>query len=74
MKGKPANLKLPATAILKRDEKLQQAPKLLIVQAEVGPDGQVIYCVIGAGTIGPLPAGDLGNIQSIDEKKEQKVR
>ena len=43
-KGKPAELKLPAVAMLKADERKERPARLLIVQAEIGPDGTALHC------------------------------
>ena len=45
-KGRPAKMTLPAVAHLRRDEK-KRLPPVLIVQAEVGPDGETICGVLG---------------------------
>jgi hypothetical protein len=46
-KGKLTNQKLPAVAVLKPDKKGAPLARLLIVQAEAGPDGETIYGGIG---------------------------
>ncbi len=57
--GKLARLKLPASAVFKRNEKDWNPPWVLIVQAEVGPDNQVTYGVIGRNGIQVVPGTEL---------------
>jgi hypothetical protein len=72
-KGKPAELGLPAVAVLKRDEKKERPARALIVQAEVGPDGQVTYGVITKEGIRPIAGSELTDVKSFaDLEKEEK--
>ncbi len=72
-KGKPADLKLPAVATLKKDEKAEQSAKVLIVQAEVGADSRTTYGIISKEAIRALPASELTGIKTFaDLKKEAK--
>jgi hypothetical protein len=66
--GRPVKLALPAVAVLKRDEQNPQPPKVLIVQAEAGRTGEVMYGIIGAGTIGPVPASEVVKVTPVTEK------
>jgi hypothetical protein len=50
-KGQLADLKLPAAGTLKSGDKKEGEKRVLIVQAEVGPDGEVLYGIIGKGQI-----------------------
>jgi hypothetical protein len=50
-KGKLADLKLPAVGTLKDSDKKESEKRVLIVQAEVGPDGEVVCGVIGKNEI-----------------------
>jgi hypothetical protein len=49
----------------KSDPEHKEMP-VLIVQAEVGLDGRVVYGVIGRSEVGAMPAEDLEAVQSID--------
>jgi hypothetical protein len=72
-KGKVADLKLPAVAVLKHDENKERPPRLLIVQAEVGPDGKAIYGVITRADIRMVPADELTGIKTFAElEREEK--
>jgi hypothetical protein len=71
-KGKPADLKLPAVATLKADAAKPNGPRILIVQAESGPDG-VIYGIITLTEIRTIPARDVTSIKSFaDLEREEK--
>jgi hypothetical protein len=70
--AKLAELKLPAIAYRKDDPDKQNPAEVLIVQAEIGADGQTFYGVIGHGKLGQIPAGDLVKVQSISDMKEPK--
>ena len=72
-KGKPAELKLPAVAVLKRDEKKKRPPRVLIVQAEVGLGGEVTYGIITREDIRAAPANELTGIKTFaDLEREEK--
>jgi hypothetical protein len=72
-KGKPADLTLPAVAVLKRDAKKERPPRVLIVQAEVSASGQVTYGVIMREDIRAMPAHELTGIKTFAElEKEEK--
>jgi hypothetical protein len=72
-KGKLADLSLPAVAIRKADEQEKHPPRLLIVQAEVGADGEIIYGVIGRHEIRQISARELTGIKTFAEMdKEEK--
>ena len=69
-KGRLVDLKLPAVAIFKRDEKKGEFSKrLLIVQAEADPENEVTYGIIGAGELRAVKAEELTDITPIDELK-----
>jgi hypothetical protein len=71
--GKLADLELPAVAVRKRDEKKDRPARLLIVQAEVGPDGTVLCGVIAREDIGAVSVQELANIKSFAQlDKEAK--
>lgn len=73
-KGKPADLELPAVAVLKRDEKKEQPPRVLIVQAEVGPDCAVTYGIITREEVRVVPGRELTGIKTFAElEKEEKA-
>ncbi len=50
-KAKSASLPLPAVAALRQPAKGRQTPRVLVVQAEIGPDGKTTYGIIGNGDI-----------------------
>ncbi len=56
-KGKFAAQRLPATALL-------EGIRVLIVQAEIGPDGTVTYGVISHDGLRAVPAGKLSDIRT----------
>jgi hypothetical protein len=61
--GKVADAKLPAWVVLKADAKLPDAPAGLVVQAEVGPDGKVVYGVIFRHSIRTVPADEVERLE-----------
>jgi hypothetical protein len=72
-KGKPADLKLPAVAGLKKEEKNERAGKVVIVQAEVSPDGAVTYGILSSDGIRTVAASELTEIKTLDQlRKEQE--
>lgn len=72
-KGKLAELTLPAVGILKREGQKERAPGVLIVQAEVGADGQATYGVIQKGEIRAVPGSEVTGIKSFAQlDKEEK--
>ena len=71
-KGKPAELSLPATAVLKRDAKLKEPPRTLIVQAEVGPDGATTYGIIAPHEVRAAAAGELTAIKTFGEREKEE--
>src|SRR5262249_172276 len=68
-KGKPHDLHLPAYGVLKRDGKAKQSERVLIVQAEVGPGGEVTYGVIGRHDVRAVSAKDVEKLKSIKDWK-----
>jgi hypothetical protein len=73
-KGKPADLKLPARAVLKRDEDKKPPSLLLIVQAEVDAEGSLIYGVITCEGIRSIPARDVASVKTFaDLDREEKA-
>lgn len=72
-KGKLHDLHLPAYGILKKDKKTNQRERLLIIQAEVAPDGTVTYGVISRYDVRVLSGKDVEKTKSIrDWKKEEQ--
>jgi hypothetical protein len=71
-KGKVADLQLPAVAILKRDQNMERPPQVLIVQAEVGPDGKAMYGVITRADIRMMPAEELTGIKPLAELEKEE--
>jgi hypothetical protein len=71
-KGKPADLKLPAVGMLKTDAAKSDRQRVLIVQAEIGPDG-VVCGVITSSEIRTISSRDLASIKSFaDLDREEK--
>jgi hypothetical protein len=71
-KGKPADLKLPAAAVLKGVAKEKWPHHVLIVQAEVGPDGAVTCGIITHEEIRTVPMHQLVDVKSFaDLQKEE---
>ncbi|WP_157370000.1 hypothetical protein [Zavarzinella formosa] len=73
-KGKPAPLKPPAAAVLKRDEKKDPPTSVLIVQAETGPDGRVTYGVILRNEIRAIPEEELTGIKTFAELEAEEKK
>jgi hypothetical protein len=72
-KGKPADVVLPAAGVLKRDEKKERPPHVLIVQAEVGPGGEVVYGILARDAVRTVPAGEVTAVKTFAEmEKEEK--
>jgi hypothetical protein len=71
-KGKTADLKLPAVAVLKRDGKNARAPKVIVVQAEVGPDGGLTFGVLSKQVVGVVPGHDLMDIKSFAQLAQEE--
>jgi hypothetical protein len=63
-KGKPAELKLPAVAVLRRDE------KALVLQAEVGPDGETIYGVLSREGLRAVPSKEVIKVTALTPPRE----
>ena len=60
-RGKAAQVKLPAVATL-TGNKDRRATTLLLLQAEIGPDGRLIYGAVGRGILRAIPAQELTDI------------
>ncbi|QEL20687.1 hypothetical protein [Limnoglobus roseus] len=72
-KGTPADRSLPAAAGLKKDEKQERPPRVVIVQAEVGPDGETTFGVIAKDGVRARPERELTGIKSfVDLDREAK--
>jgi len=71
-KGKLVELKLPASAVLRQQAKRRQTSGVLVVQAEIGPDGKTTYGIIGDGDIRAAAADELSNIRPVAEKRKAK--
>ena len=67
--SKLADLQLPASGVLKRHEKEEKPPRVLIVQAEFDANGAVTYGVIGRREILTLPAGEVVQVTPLNAKK-----
>ncbi len=68
-KGKRAEQSFPASGVLRGERDQHGRPaRVLIVQAEVGPDGKVIYGIIGPGGLRAVPARDLSDIRTLPKK------
>jgi hypothetical protein len=63
--AKLANVKLPATAALRRSPKDRETPRVLVVQAEIGADGKTTYGIIGGGDIRAATPAELKDITPI---------
>ncbi len=71
--GKPAKLELPAVAELQAEMSKDKPARLLILQAEVGPDGETTYGVVTTGAVRTATALELTNIRSLAQfEKEQQ--
>lgn len=71
--GKLADLKLPAVATWKQGEAKQGSNQVLVIQAEVGPDGMVTYGIIGRQSIRSVKAPELTDITPLaDSEKLEK--
>jgi hypothetical protein len=73
-KGKLADLKPPAIALRERDKDKERAPKVLIVQAEIGSDGEVVYGVISKEGICTIPARELTGVKTFAELEEEEKK
>jgi hypothetical protein len=72
-KGKLAEIKLPAVAVLNRGGKKDRPQRGLIVQAEVESNGDVTYVVVTREDIRPVPGHEVAAIKSFAElEKEEK--
>lgn len=70
-KGKPSDLKLPAVAVRSGDAKKENPPRVLIVQAELGPDG-ILCGVLTRTEIRSMLAAELTSIKSfVDLEREE---
>ena len=71
--GKLANLKLPAVGTVKSEENKERPTCVLILQAEVGADGQAVYGVLTKDSIRTMPASELTGIKSFEQlDREEK--
>jgi hypothetical protein len=75
--GKPTDLQLPAAAELKGKEK-KKPPRGLIVQVDIGPDGELTCGILTRREVRAVPARDLMSIKTFaeleNEQKEQAQR
>jgi hypothetical protein len=68
-KGEVADVKLPARVLLKqRDPANPSRYRGLAVQAEVGPDGAVVYGVILVDSIRAVPAAEIRTIEPFERR------
>jgi hypothetical protein len=65
-KGKPADVNLPAVGVLARKGNEGEETRVLVVQAEVGPDGEVTYGIIGRGLMRAVRAGELEKVTPLE--------
>lgn len=63
-RGMPATLSLPARGVLRRQSDKNATAPLLIVQAEMGPDGKKTYGIITPHRIETVPASQLARIET----------
>ena len=74
-KGKLSDLKLPAGAVLQSDAKKEHHRGSLIVQAEIGPKGEIFYGVLGQNEIKMATASELASMKTLaDLEKEDRGR
>jgi hypothetical protein len=66
-KGRLAELKLPAQATWEKGANEKEPRRGLIVQAEVGSDGETMYGVIERNAIRSVPAGELASVTPLTE-------
>jgi hypothetical protein len=72
-KGKLSDLKLPAGAVLRSDEKKEHPRGSLIMQAEIGAKGEICYGVIGQHEIKLVHANELASMKTLaDLQKEDR--
>jgi hypothetical protein len=64
-KGKLAGVQLPAAATWKKAGADGEPRKCLIVQAEVGPDGEVVYGVIERHGMRAVPDGEFATVKPL---------
>jgi hypothetical protein len=67
--GKLAALELPARGTFKRTAKDKGTPYGLVVQAEVRPDGEILYGVIERHAVGAVPAGKFADLTPLKNIK-----
>ena len=66
-RGKLAPLKLLAAANIKLKRKEDFPRRVLIVQAEIGPDGKTVYGALGFGVRRTFAADELTDVKPLDE-------
>lgn len=66
--GTVADVKLPAWLVLKADAAKEEPPKGLVVQAEVGPDGAVVYGVIFRHAIRAVRAAEVERVEPAEPR------
>jgi hypothetical protein len=69
--AKTTGLKLPALAFRTSAPQGKKIP-LLIVQAEIGPDGKTTYGIISRSELGPVPAAELTTPQSLADMADPR--
>jgi hypothetical protein len=58
---------------MKQDEKLERPTRVLILQAEVGPDGVTTYGIIAREEVRAVPGTELTGVKTFaDVAKEEK--
>jgi hypothetical protein len=67
-KGKPAKMTLPAVAVWKEAEAQRRQSRVLIVQAEVGPDGETVCGVLGPEGTQTLRLSQLTRVAPIKKR------
>jgi hypothetical protein len=70
-KGKAADQKLPALGTLKQEGKKDGGGQVLIVQAEVGDDGEVVYGIIGRHEVRVAKAKEFTSVTPLKPEKQR---
>jgi hypothetical protein len=70
--GKLADVPLPAVGIWKKTAKEREPRRGLILQAELGPDGEILYGVIERNAIRTVPASDFATVTPLAKTPPRK--
>lgn len=71
-KGQIADMKLPASGVIKKATDKDDDSGVLIFQTEVEPGGNTIYGVVGKRGIRAMPAKELRNVKPLEAKTTRK--